>query len=326
MDLRRRRELAAADVEELARGRVRADVEREEAVRVAARRRDEPVGDLPLDHHDEAREEVGPAHERADHRRRALVRQVPDERHRRRRADPLEGGADVRAQRVLRLDEERPLGELRRKARGERRVDLEREDAHAPVEERERERPAPRADLDDGLPFPSSQGVENFPDRSRVDEEVLTPPPLVRAGGLGRAALDALTTPDPTIEIAPRRPAPWPRQKGTPEMAGNVQELTESSFESTVLKSAKPVLVDFWAVWCGPCRQVAPIVESLATKWGDKVTVTKLNVDDVPSVAERYGIMSIPTLMLFKGGQIVERVVGVSPQASLERKFEPHLN
>ncbi len=77
-------------------------------------------------------------------------------------------------------------------------------------------------------------------------------------------------------------------------MAGNVQELTENSFESTVLKSAKPVLVDFWAVWCGPCRQVAPIVESLATKWGDKVTVAKLNVDDVPSVAERYGIMSIP--------------------------------
>ena len=109
-------------------------------------------------------------------------------------------------------------------------------------------------------------------------------------------------------------------------MSGNVQELTESSFETTVLKSTKPVLVDFWAVWCGPCRQVAPIVESLATKWGDKVTVTKLNVDDVPSVAERYGIMSIPTLMLFKGGQIVERVVGVSPQALLEKKFEPHLN
>ena len=109
-------------------------------------------------------------------------------------------------------------------------------------------------------------------------------------------------------------------------MSANVLELNEGSFESAVLKSAKPVLVDFWAVWCGPCRQVGPIVESLAAKWGDKVTVAKLNVDDVPSVAERYGIMSIPTLMLFKGGQIVERVVGVSPQASLERKFEPHLN
>ena len=76
-------------------------------------------------------------------------------------------------------------------------------------------------------------------------------------------------------------------------MAANVLELNEGSFESTVLKSAKPVLVDFWAVWCGPCRQVAPIVESLASKWGEKVTVAKLNVDDVPSVAERYGIMSI---------------------------------
>jgi len=109
-------------------------------------------------------------------------------------------------------------------------------------------------------------------------------------------------------------------------MAGNVLDLTEASFDSSVLKSSKPVLVDFWAIWCGPCRQVAPIVESLAGKWGERVTVAKLNVDDVPSVAERYGVMSIPTLMLFKGGQVVERVVGVSPQAALERKFEPHLN
>jgi thioredoxin 1 len=108
-------------------------------------------------------------------------------------------------------------------------------------------------------------------------------------------------------------------------MSGNVLELTETSFDSSVLKSPKPVLVDFWAVWCGPCRQVAPIVESLANKWGDRVTVAKLNVDDVPQVAERYGIMSIPTLMLFKGGQVVERVVGVSPQSALERKFEPHI-
>jgi len=107
-------------------------------------------------------------------------------------------------------------------------------------------------------------------------------------------------------------------------MSGNLLDLSETNFESSVLRSAKPVLVDFWAVWCGPCRQVAPIVESLAKKWGDRITVAKLNVDDVPSVAERYGIMSIPTLMLFKGGQVVERVVGLSPQAALERKFEPH--
>jgi thioredoxin 1 len=109
-------------------------------------------------------------------------------------------------------------------------------------------------------------------------------------------------------------------------MAGNVLELTESTFESAVIKSDKPVLVDFWAVWCGPCRQVTPIVEALAQKWSGKVTVAKLNVDDVPSVAERYGIMSIPTLMLFKDGQVAERVVGVSPQAALEKKFEPFLS
>ena len=108
-------------------------------------------------------------------------------------------------------------------------------------------------------------------------------------------------------------------------MSEHVVELTETSFDSSVLKSDKPVLVDFWAVWCGPCRQVAPVVESLAQKWGDRAVVTKLNVDDVPSVAERYGIMSIPTLMLFKNGQVVERVVGAASQAALEKRFEPHL-
>jgi len=108
-------------------------------------------------------------------------------------------------------------------------------------------------------------------------------------------------------------------------MAGNVLELSETNFDASVLKNPKPVLVDFWAVWCGPCRQVAPIVDALARKWGEKVDVAKLNVDDVPLIAERYGVMSIPTLMLFKGGQVVERVVGLSPQAALERKFNPHI-
>ena len=90
-------------------------------------------------------------------------------------------------------------------------------------------------------------------------------------------------------------------------MAGKVLELTESTFDATVLKNEKPVLVDFWAVWCGPCRQVAPVVEALSAKWGGTVTVGKVNVDDHPSIAERYNIMSIPTLMLFKDGAVVER-------------------
>ena len=108
-------------------------------------------------------------------------------------------------------------------------------------------------------------------------------------------------------------------------MAENVIELTEGTFDSSVLKSEVPVLVDFWAVWCGPCRQVAPIVEALAAKWGAKVVVGKLNVDDHGSIAERYQIMSIPTLVLFKNGQPVERVVGMARQAELEKKFESYL-
>lgn len=107
-------------------------------------------------------------------------------------------------------------------------------------------------------------------------------------------------------------------------MSEHVIELTEASWDASVLKSDKPVLVDFWAVWCGPCRQVAPIVESLAVKWGAQATVGKLNVDDASAIAERYGVSSIPTLMLFKNGEIVEKVIGSASQAALEKKFEPH--
>ncbi len=108
-------------------------------------------------------------------------------------------------------------------------------------------------------------------------------------------------------------------------MSEHVQELSEAAFDETVLKSDKPVLVDFWAVWCGPCRQVSPIVDAIATKWADRVKVGKLNVDDHPGIAERYQVMSIPTLMLFKNGQVVERIVGAAPQASLEKKLGGHL-
>lgn len=108
-------------------------------------------------------------------------------------------------------------------------------------------------------------------------------------------------------------------------MAGNLQEFTAANFDEVVLKSEKPVLVDFWAVWCGPCRQVAPVVEALAGKWGATVKVGKVNVDDHPSIAEKYNIMSIPTLMLFKGGVVVERVIGFASQAALEQKFQQHV-
>ncbi len=109
-------------------------------------------------------------------------------------------------------------------------------------------------------------------------------------------------------------------------MSEHIQELSEAGFDESVLKSDKPVLVDFWAVWCGPCRQVSPIVDAIATKWADRVKVGKLNVDDHPGIAERYQVMSIPTLMLFKNGQVVERVIGLAPQSSLEKKFEPHIS
>ena len=99
----------------------------------------------------------------------------------------------------------------------------------------------------------------------------------------------------------------------------------EQTFDKVVLQSDIPVLVDFWAVWCGPCRQVAPVVEALAGKWGETVKVGKVNVDDHPSIAERYNIMSIPTLMLFKDGVVVERVIGFASQAALEQKFQQHV-
>ncbi len=109
-------------------------------------------------------------------------------------------------------------------------------------------------------------------------------------------------------------------------MSDKVKTITQTNFRTDVLASDKPVLVDFWAVWCAPCRQLSPIVDSLAEKWGDQVTVGKLNVDDEHSIAEEYGVMSIPTLVLFKNGAVVERVVGVAPQATLEKRFGQYIS
>lgn len=97
----------------------------------------------------------------------------------------------------------------------------------------------------------------------------------------------------------------------------SVLTLTADNFETEVLQSEKPVLVDFWASWCGPCRMIAPIVEELAKEMGDKVVVAKLNVDEEQALAQQYGVMSIPTLILFHKGETVGASVGVKPKEAL---------
>jgi thioredoxin 1 len=94
-------------------------------------------------------------------------------------------------------------------------------------------------------------------------------------------------------------------------------EFTDSNFSAEVLKSATPVLVDFWAPWCGPCKQIGPIVEKLATELSSSVKIGKLNVDDNPATAQEYGVMSIPTLLLFKGGKVVGTTMGFQSEPKL---------
>src|SRR4051812_30651904 len=98
-------------------------------------------------------------------------------------------------------------------------------------------------------------------------------------------------------------------------------QLSDISFDTDVLKSNNPVLVDFWAPWCGPCRMLDPIVEELAKEYDGKVKVGKLNTDDNPNVAARYNISAIPTILLFKGGQVVDQLVGVHSKGDLKKKL-----
>jgi thioredoxin 1 len=102
----------------------------------------------------------------------------------------------------------------------------------------------------------------------------------------------------------------------------DVKTLTDANFDSELGDAALPMIVDFWAPWCGPCRMVGPAVEQIADDHPDKVVVGKVNVDENPAIASKFGIMSIPTIMLFKDGQAAKKVIGARPKADLEREFE----
>ena len=108
-------------------------------------------------------------------------------------------------------------------------------------------------------------------------------------------------------------------------MSEFVRDVSDSSFEKDVLGASKPVLVDFWAEWCAPCRMLAPTVAAVAERYVETASVVKLNVDDNPSTAQRYGIKGIPTLILFRGGKEVERVVGATSKESISKMIEKYV-
>ena len=103
-------------------------------------------------------------------------------------------------------------------------------------------------------------------------------------------------------------------------------EVTDDTFEEAVLKAELPTLVDFWAVWCGPCKMISPFVDEIAEEYHDKLQVAKLDVDNNIQTTDRYRVMSIPTLIVFKNGEAVERIVGFAPKSKLLAKITPHLD
>jgi thioredoxin 1 len=102
---------------------------------------------------------------------------------------------------------------------------------------------------------------------------------------------------------------------------GATKVVTDETFDTEVLQSSKPVIVDYWAEWCGPCRMVSPVLEEIASEHSDKIDVVKLNIDENPTVSQRYQIMAIPTMSVFQNGQVVKQIVGAKPKAALLREL-----